>query len=248
MKIAPDVYLVGGGSFNGFGLSNDMDSHIYAIDGGSEIALIDCGMATKNSIDKIFESLKNDGLDPQKIKHIFITHYHIDHCGGLSKWQQELNVKTYISIDAVAAIESADIDKTGFRLAQKAGLYPADYIFQKATITNPLKSGDTFSIGSLNVEFHSSPGHCNGHSTYLVTGSAKYLFTGDCVFANGVIALLNTEDSNIEKYRETIFALEKLNFDAMLPGHGSIVLSDGPKHLKIAADAFRTLILPRNLV
>lgn len=248
MKIAPDVYLVGGGPFNGFGLTNDMDSHIYALDGGNEIALIDCGMATKDSIEKIFNNLENDGLDPQKIKHIFITHYHIDHCGGLSKWQELLDLDSYISGDAAAAIESGDTDSTGFALAQSQGIYPSDYVFKAAKVTKPLKPGDQITVGSLKIEFFLTPGHCNGHSTYLVTGISKYLFTGDCVFANGNIALLNTKDSNIEKYRETIFNLERLNFEAMLPGHGSLVLSDGPKHLKIAADSFRTLLLPRNFV
>lgn len=248
MRLNQDIYLVGGGSFNGFGLSNDMDSHIYALDGGSEIALIDCGMATEDSIEKIFVNLKNDGLNPEKIKHIFITHYHIDHCGGLKKWQEKLSLETYISIDAAAAIESADTSSTGFALAQKDGLYPSDYVFEAAKITKPLKSGDKFSVGSLTVDYISSPGHCNGHSSYLVSGVNKYLFTGDCVFTNGVIALLNTKDSNIAEYRETIFRLEKLDFEAMFPGHGSIALKDGKKHLAIAANAFRTLALPRNLV
>lgn len=248
MRLNQDVYLVGGGPFNGFGISNDMDSHIYALDGGSEIALIDCGMATKDSIERIFNNLSNDGLEPSKIKHIFITHYHIDHCGGLKKWQEVLDLDTYISTDAVAAIESGDTTSTGFALAQLDGLYPADYVFEAAKITKPLNPGDKFSIGTLTLEFISSPGHCNGHSAYLVTGQQKYLFTGDCVFTNGVIALLNTKDSNIDKYRETIFKLEKLDFDAMLPGHGGLALADGKEHLKIAANAFRTLTLPKNLV
>ena len=248
MRLSEDVYLVGGGSFNGFGLSDDMDSHIYALDGGSEIALIDCGMASKKSIEKIYDNLSKDGLDPQKIKHIFITHYHIDHCGGLKKWQEQLSVETYISSDAVKAIETGDTTSTGFALAQQGGLYPLDYFFEPAKITKPLNPGDKFSIGSLMIEYIPSPGHCSGHSAYLVKGAKKYLFTGDCVFANGIIALLNTKDSNIDLYRSTIFELEKLDFDAMLPGHGSLMLSDGKQHLKIAADAFRTLTLPRNFV
>ena len=248
MKIAPDVYLVGGGVFNGFGLTNDMDSHIYALDGGSEIALIDCGMATSDSIDKILSNIREDGLDPSKIRHIFITHYHIDHCGGLSKWQEKLELNTYIAQEAASSIESGDTHNTGFALAQKDGIYPADYVFQPAKITNPLKPNDSFTVGSLKVEYQPSPGHCKGHSSYLVTGKKKYLFTGDCVFATGKIALLNTDDSNIQQYRQTIFNLEKLEFDALLPGHGAFALNDGKAHLKIAADAFRTLSLPRNFV
>ena len=40
MKLTQDLYVVGGGRF-GFGLSGELDCHVYVLDGGSELALID---------------------------------------------------------------------------------------------------------------------------------------------------------------------------------------------------------------
>lgn len=42
MRLTPEVYLVGGGNF-GFNLSDAFDSHVYIVDGGSELAMIDTG-------------------------------------------------------------------------------------------------------------------------------------------------------------------------------------------------------------
>ena len=246
MKLSSDLYLVGGGDFNGFGLSNGMDSHIYAIDGGSEISLIDCGMSTDGSVERIVANMIIDGLDPGKLSKSFLTHYHIDHCGGLNEWQNRFGVEAYIDRCVSDSILSGDTDKTGFRLAQKSGFYPADYIFEKPKSIVGLNPNDEVAIGTLQVKFFPTPGHCDGHSSYLIAGEKKYLFSGDCVFAGGKIALSNTEDCDIAKYRESIFVLDNLDFDALLPGHGAIALQNGKDHVHIAAEAFRTLTLPKN--
>jgi glyoxylase-like metal-dependent hydrolase (beta-lactamase superfamily II) len=248
MKLTNDVYLVGGGIFNGFGLSGNADSHVYAIDGGDEIALIDCGMGTGDSIDRILANIKADGLDYTKIKKIFLTHYHIDHCGGLAEWQDRLSVKAFIATEAVKTISTGSDDNNGLALAKKEGIYPSDYLYRAAVISQGLVAGDTFKIGSLNLAFISTPGHCDGHSSYLLKGERNYFFTGDCLFAGGKIALSNTADCSIEKYRETILGMAQLEFDALLPGHGSLVLSGGKEHLQTAIDAFHSLTLPRSFL
>lgn len=248
MKLTPDVYLVGGGIFNGFGLSGNADSHVYAIDGGDEIALIDCGMGTGDSIDRILANMKGDLLDCSKIKYIFLTHYHIDHCGGLAEWQERMSIKAFIGADAVSTISNGSDDRNGLALAKKEGIYPADYLYRAAVIEQGLIAGNTFKIGSLSLSFIPTPGHCDGHSSYLLKGQRDYLFTGDCLFAGGKIALSNTADCSIEKYRATILAMAQLEFDALLPGHGSLVLSGGKEHLQIAIDAFQSLTLPRSFL
>jgi glyoxylase-like metal-dependent hydrolase (beta-lactamase superfamily II) len=67
MRLTEDVHLIGGSSVNGFGLSGGMDSHIYVLDGGSSLALIDCGMAEGDSIERIVHHMAEGGLDPDRL-------------------------------------------------------------------------------------------------------------------------------------------------------------------------------------
>lgn len=247
MRLNKDVYLVGGGVINGFGLSQAMDSHIYAINGNDEIALIDCGMATSGSIEQIISNLKEDGLDPSKISKIFITHFHIDHCGGLHEWEEKFGLDSYINIDSQKYLLAGDVEATGFRIAQADGLYPSDYVFKAPKNTQPLKDGETIKVGSLTVRNISTPGHCLGHSCYLVEGSDKYLFTGDCVFTGGRIAISNAFGCNLQDYRETIGKLNQLEFTSFFPGHGPISIRNGKRHVELAHEKFNTLSIPANI-
>jgi glyoxylase-like metal-dependent hydrolase (beta-lactamase superfamily II) len=157
-------------------------------------------------------------------------------------------IKAFIGADAVSAILTGSDDRNGLALAKKEGIYPADYLYRAAVIEQGLITGNTFRIGSLGLSFISTPGHCDGHGSYLLKGQRNSLFTGDCLFAGGKIALSNTADCSIEKYRETILSMAQLEFDALFPGHGSLVLFGGKEHLQIAIDGFQSLTLPRSFL
>ena len=58
----------------------------------------------------------------------------------------------------------------------------------------------------------------------------------------------NIHDCKIDVYAESIFKVEKADFDALLPGHLQISLNEGKSHVIQAADAFRKLGVPPNLV
>ena len=74
------------------------------------------------------------------------------------------------------------------------------------------------------------------------------MFSGDGVFHGGKIALLNTPDCLLDLYRSTINQMAEIEFDALLPGHAALTLTDGPAHIALAAEAFRSLLLPPNFV
>lgn len=248
MRLTEEVHLVGGSPSYGFGLSGQMDSHVYLIDGGEELALVDCGMARDGSLDRICENIRADGLQPDRLRRIFVTHCHVDHMGGLADWQRRYEVVASAGEAAAPAIEAADADATGFALAREAGIYPEDYELRPAAVQDRLVDGDVRQVGHLEVEVVATPGHCRGHCAFRVAGRARtHLFTGDCVFSGGWISLLNTADSDLAAYRTSVLRLDELDFDALLPGHGALCLWDGRGHVADAAAAFRTLSLPRSV-
>jgi glyoxylase-like metal-dependent hydrolase (beta-lactamase superfamily II) len=246
VQLTADVYLIGGGSF-AFDMSSPFDCHVYAVRSGDEIALIDVGTGLDR--DSILANMKQDGLDPEAISQIFVTHYHTDHAGGLAAWRELTGARVHASVGSTPAIASGDAKTIGLEAAQRGGFYPSDYVFHPCPVDVSLEGGETLSIGELTITPHHSPGHCDGHAVYHLTGSDRsYLFSGDCLFHGGTIILQNIPDCNIPEYAATMERLSELTFDALLPGHLSISLRNGKRHVDVAASAFRSLGLPRQAI
>ena len=68
MRLAKDVFMVGSGQLR---ISNRMDCHIYLIDGGEELALIDSGAGV--DIEYLYDNIRQDGFDPAEIKLVLLT-------------------------------------------------------------------------------------------------------------------------------------------------------------------------------
>jgi glyoxylase-like metal-dependent hydrolase (beta-lactamase superfamily II) len=77
MKLCERIYLVGSGSV---GLSDPGDCHVYLIDGGQELALVDAGCGA--GAQRILENIRRCGCDRSKIRYLLLTHAHRDHARG----------------------------------------------------------------------------------------------------------------------------------------------------------------------
>src|SRR5918911_4428055 len=108
MRLTEDVCLVGGGSAFGFGLSGEIDSHVYLIDGGDELALVDCGLADGDSLQEILNHAREDGLDTDRLQYLLLTHYHMDHAGGAARFRETLGLEVCAGAEAALAIRTGD--------------------------------------------------------------------------------------------------------------------------------------------
>jgi glyoxylase-like metal-dependent hydrolase (beta-lactamase superfamily II) len=83
MKVLEDVYWyqkdIPFGGFIGRGLS----SNVYVINQGDELWMIDTGVKTLGKAKRILRLMRKDGLNPELLTHIFLTHVHPDHVTGL---------------------------------------------------------------------------------------------------------------------------------------------------------------------
>jgi len=234
---------------NAFGLSDDPDCHIYLVDGGDELALIDCGMGTGDSLKRIVGNVRAEGLDPEKITKVIVTHYHMDHAGGAARFRELIGVEVVAPADAADALRTGDERAVALDVAKAAGFYAAEYHFQPVEVAHEVREGDRIHIGNLELDVFETPGHCDGHVSLLLRGrERRYLFAGDAVFGGGRVVLQNIHDCSIQKSAESIAKLAELEFDALLPGHAAICLDGGMRHVAIAHAACQSLFVPKNLV
>lgn len=246
MKLTDDVYLVGGGDY-GFNLTHRLDCHVYVVDGGDELALIDAGFGP--GTDAILDLIRRDGLDPARISTIAITHYHADHAGGAAAMKRATGARLLAGVEAAPTIRIADADQIGLNWAKTFGFYPADFELEPAEVDEEFADGARIRVGALELEAVATPGHCLGHYCIRVVGRDRtYLFSSDCVFWGGAIILQNVPDSNLQQYAASCNRLAGLEFDALLPGHHLISLENGRRHAQKAAEEFNRIGLPRDLL
>jgi hydroxyacylglutathione hydrolase len=247
MRLTDDIVLVGGGSYTGFGVSADFDAHCYLLDGGDELALVDCGTGTETAMERLLANVADAGLDPARISHLFLTHFHTDHAGGAGRYRDRLGCAVAISAAAAEALEQADHEATSLAPGQRAGLFPADFDYPACPVTDRLADGDEHRVGRLTVRFAATPGHCAGHGSYLVSGGGRtYLLAGDAVFAFGKVAVLATADCDLQALLSSVRRLAGEEFDALLPGHAQIVLDGGKAHVEQARATIDSLNVPAN--
>jgi glyoxylase-like metal-dependent hydrolase (beta-lactamase superfamily II) len=247
MRLTRDVALVGGGN-TGFDISSALDCHIYLLDGGDELALVDTGVGgNAGDSDLILANVAADGYDLGKLRRVLLTHYHGDHAGGAAELRARLGCTVHGTPLAARTLAAGDEEAISLPFAKQAGFYPADYVFQACPCEGDLVEGTRFAVGRLKVTVFETPGHCRGHVSLLVEGGERrYLLGGDLVFWGGTIVAQNIHDCSIQEYAASTIRMAGVEFDAFLPGHFAISLKDGKRHVDRAAEAFGKLMIPRN--
>ncbi len=244
MRIHEHLYLIGSGHF---GLSQDFDSSVYAVDCGEEIVLIDAGAGV--DVDVLFSNIEKEGLDASKISTLLLTHSHSDHAGGASVFRERCGCKVYIAEQEADYVERGTEADLALDIAKKSGLYSPDYQFPNCAVDVRLKDGDVVTCGSTKFSAIVVPGHSEGSTCFQVdTPEGRVLFSGDVVFAEGSILLLNCRGSSLADYRANIGRLADRNVDILLPGHKVFVLSGGQAHIDQAIDYLSRLEPPPNLL
>jgi glyoxylase-like metal-dependent hydrolase (beta-lactamase superfamily II) len=240
--------LVGSGSF-GFDISSPADAHLYLIDGGDELVMVDAGCGDSiGDTDLILRIIRDDGYSTDRISKLLLTHYHFDHVGGAAEVHDALGVPVHASPLTARVLETGDEDTPSLTAVKAIGFVPPDYKLRPCPVTGDLVEGTTFSVGRLTVTVYETPGHCDGHVSLLVEGGDRpTLIQGDLVFSGGTILQQSVPDCSLQHYSESVRKLANIEFDAFFPGHGMLSLRNGKRHIDQAAATFANLGVPKNL-
>jgi hydroxyacylglutathione hydrolase len=148
------------------------------------------------------------------IRHILLTHAHVDHITGVAAAKRALDVPIHLHPDDMFLYERAVESGAMFGLEVEPPP-PVDRLY---------RPGETLAFGEYEVRVHHTPGHCPG-GVCLEIGRpgqpGRDLFVGDTLFA-GSIGRTDLPggdyDTLIRSIRSVLFAFPD---DATVyPGHG----------------------------
>jgi glyoxylase-like metal-dependent hydrolase (beta-lactamase superfamily II) len=246
VRISENVYLVASGGL-GTGMTHPSDCNVYAIDCGGESVLIDAGVG--RDTESLVTNLVGDGVDPKKVRNLFLTHTHLDHSGGARFLRERLGLRVCASVESARALETGDERAISLDKAKQAGLYPKDFDFPACPVDRTVRDGEIFRLSDYEVEVIATPGHAHDMLSYLFRGQhGPVLFSGDTLFFGGKILLSNTYDCNVQHYVSSLYRLARCEIEALFPGHNLWVVRGASDHLKAATAFLDRLLLPPNLL
>jgi hydroxyacylglutathione hydrolase len=148
---------------NGFVVSCEDTREAVLIDPGDEVASL----------------LEYAGKRQLAIRHILLTHAHVDHVTGVAAAKRALNVPVYLHRDDLFLYERAV--ETGRIFGLRVEPQPPIDIYYTPN--------QVIAFGAYEVRWHHTPGHCPG-GVCLQIGKAgqpgKELFVGDTLFAGSI--------------------------------------------------------------
>jgi hydroxyacylglutathione hydrolase len=178
----------------------------YVIQGDKTI-LIDPGHLAH--VESLFKKMEKDGIAPDKVDLVMITHAHPDHFEGLAAFMDK-GAKI-----AIAGDEEDYLRGNGKALFEMMGQDVPEF-----RIDLHLKEGD-LQVGEERFQIYLTPGHSPG-SLSIYWPERKVLFTGDLIFYGGV-GRTDFPGGDSRMLKESIEKLALLDTQLLLPGHGDIV-------------------------
>ncbi len=215
---------------------------------GEEGMIIEGGTGPTFQI--IVDQIKGIGINPEKIRYIFLTHTHADHIGGVPRFKKLWpHIKVIASPIAAATFKKKEwindfiLNDTGIAQLMKAKdeiaeMPPAldDYYFE---VDSTVKEGDKIELGAGIVwDVYETPGHSPCHLSLfeeaegtLVVGDATgfYVPEKDAFWPNYFVSLAI--------YCDSIRKLASLPAKRAVLSHNAVIEGDVANYLKKAMKA-----------
>jgi len=172
-----------------------------------EAVIVDPGAWDREEMDRLEGCFALEGLKPCAI---ILTHCHFDHIYGVKQLKEKYNIPVYLSDQDRNLIKELSEDSGRFKMPIPV------FDFQ----TSDIQDGQILSLGGIDFEVMTTPGHSPGSVCYYIR-EEKILLTGDTLFrgAIGRTDLIGADyDKEIVSIMDKIMALD--GDVEIFPGHG----------------------------
>ena len=214
-EIVPGVHAIAMGYVNAF-----------LIAGEDGLTLVDSGLPRRK--DAILRGVARAGGQPADLKHILVTHHHIDHMGSLGELMAATGADSYVHrLDS--PIVRGDQPQPGPNPKSLLGRFAGPLIARfgpaatTAAVDVEVADGDELAVAGGVRAVH-TPGHTPGHLAFLLPQDGGVLFAGDA--AANVIRLglpIGMFTADREQAKESIGKLAALEFEVACFGHGRVL-------------------------
>lgn len=152
----------------------------YLFEGDGEVAIIETG--TNATVPRLMRVLELRGWRPEQVRHVIVTHVHLDHAGGAGTLMQALPEAELLAHPRGARhmIDPTRLE-AGVRAVYGDEIYDRDYGVLApvpAERVREMEDGAVTTVGGRELLFRDSPGHARHHFCVWDERTRGW-FTGD---------------------------------------------------------------------
>ncbi len=197
----------------------------FLLIGEDGLVLVDSGLAGR--LDTILGAVAGTGRQPADLKHVLITHHHVDHIGSLADLKEATGAKCYVH-PADSPIVRGEEPQPGPNPESLLGKLAGPLLSRVSTPAPPVavdaevEDGEELPLAGGIKAVH-TPGHTPGHLSFLLP-SKKLLFVGDAAANMLRLGLpLGMFTADRRQAKESVAKLAALEFDVACFGHGRVL-------------------------
>jgi glyoxylase-like metal-dependent hydrolase (beta-lactamase superfamily II) len=147
----------------------------YVIESAGELALIETGPGS--TLETLRAGIRGLGLDEKKIRHVFVTHIHLDHAGAAGWWAQQ-GAQVYCHPRAAQHLINPArlLDSARQVYAERMDALWGEMLPAPADSVTALQDGESVRVGAVSITAWDTPGHARHHHAFVI---GDVCFTGD---------------------------------------------------------------------